>query len=477
MRGIKYNINTDILKSIFGPSSTGESPAEQARTSTQLFVRSQIQLAFASPEATGRLLTASEALSAFGLAALIQVAQEGSFPLVSSSKEPASTIKKRRESLNLPAEKLAKAARITVEQLNNIETPGYVSPIRDLERLAQALALDERVICFHPDSGGDKELGVRLRELADRSGDIGHFTANSVLGLAESAWVIDRQHHLFHEINTNKIHNSGFKFDADHNYSYPSYQKGYALAERTRNILDIDDHEPIHSLRTLIEETLNIPLIQQRLEDKFAGATLANGKTRGIVVNELGRNENVWVRRMTLCHELGHLLWDPDQRLNKLIADDYDIIDGRNFANRDPVEIRANAFAIAFLAPPRAVREIVNQNQEPEDILNQLMLTYGISATAAKWHATNVSGADFTHIPTHSLSKPTDDWLGRENLTIDFHPIIDVPISRRGMFSYLVCRAFKEKLISVDSAAMYLKTTKDKIQENCDKITEIYGNI
>ena len=110
-------------------------------------------------------------------------------------------------------------------------------------------------------------------------------------------------------------------------------------------------------MRELAEERLGIPIIQAPIDENIAGATIAStdesGKEmRGIVLNILGANENVWVRRATLSHELGHLLYDPSPRLEKLKIDSYEQgeIDPQ-MQNTDFVEQRANAFAIAFLAP------------------------------------------------------------------------------------------------------------------------------
>jgi Zn-dependent peptidase ImmA (M78 family) len=127
----------------------------------------------------------------------------------------------------------------------------------------------------------------------------------------------------------------------------------------------MDQEQAIESLKTLLEEQLKIPVVQQALHERFAGATEANGNSRGIVVNERGHNANVWVRRMTLAHELGHLLWDPDTRLNQLTVDEYAGLEAAYHTGRgraDVVEMRANAFAVALLAPPDGITKIVAAN-------------------------------------------------------------------------------------------------------------------
>ncbi len=79
-----------------------------------------------------------------------------------------------------------------------------------------------------------------------------------------------------------------------------------------------------------------------------------------MAINTQGLNGNVWVRRFTMAHELGHLLWDPDQRLQSLRVDTYRDLeeDPVQRPGLDPVEARANAFAIELLAPQEYVLKV-----------------------------------------------------------------------------------------------------------------------
>jgi Zn-dependent peptidase ImmA (M78 family)/transcriptional regulator with XRE-family HTH domain len=469
-----YSVTPERLTRVFGDDSRGDTLEERALTSSRMYVRSQTQLAEYAAGATGRRLTAPEALLIFGIDVLEQVALEGAFPLVNDISEPAATIKRRREELGITPEKLAAAAGVARERAAVAETPGEISPIRELERLAQALALDERVLSYQPGAGADRELGVRLREFAYPQ-DHGHFSEASVLALSEAAWVIGRQSLMMAALRKSIDVRSCFGITPDSNYSYPAYSQGTRLASTTRAALGLSDEEPVPSLRTLIEDRLGIPLIVQQLDDRFAGATIANGISRGIVANERGRNDNVWVRRMTLCHELAHLLWDPDSRLNRLVVDDYDAVEGKMRANPDPVEIRANSFAVSFLAPPKAVLKQIQATTSPITATACIMEKFGISATAAKWHVKNVTHVDITSTSARELPRPSDEWLAQENLMVDYFPLGDTPISRRGRFATLVAMAFQAGLISSDTGAMYLRTDREKFEASFNSILELSG--
>lgn len=447
--------NPAELTLVFGQDSTGDSPEERAQSSSTLFVRSQIQLALFTAGATGRTLTAREALRTFGWEALRQAVLESSAPLLSTPKEPAATLRARREELGLSLEQVARKAKISPEKLRLAETAGSKTPFRTLETLAQALALNDQILGLTPNAGRDSSLGVRLREMST-SGDYHGFTGSTVLQLSEAAWVVARQAAL-REILAEHIAPARVRLPRhDPSFGYPAYETGYRLARKTRDMLGLDAEAPIESVRQLIEDDFGLPLVQLQMDQRFAGATMANGPTRGIVINESGMNSNVWVRRMTMCHELGHLLWDPDTHLQRVSVDAYaDLEMSDRDVRRDAAEIRANAFAIAFLAPPAAVQNIADTHQNIADVVSEVMERFGISATAAKHHVRNVTKRD-TFSSWHDWPDPESHWVAMENLTLDFFPIETVPLSRRGKFAWYVAKTFEIGEISIDTAASSL---------------------
>lgn len=459
------------LDLVFGLHSVGSTPEERAKISNVRFVRSQIQLAPYSTAATGRVLSAQEALRTFGWEVLRQASYEGSAPLIDSPQEPAVTLRARRIELGISEDQLAKEVGISINALRQAETVGARSPCRMLESLAQALALNEQVLGLVPNAGRDVSLGVRLRELST-SGAIAGFTARTVLQLSEAAWVIARQAALWEQLEDVAAQSCVCMPTHDLSYGYPAYEIGYRLARKTRDLLGLDANEPIKSVRKIIEDDFGLPLVQQQMGNRFAGATLLNGSVRGIVVNESGMNENVWVRRMTLCHELGHLLWDPNDRLQQVKVDAYDEMELSDRDNRrDPPEIRANAFAIAFLAPPDAVRAIASQNRDSRAVVSEVMSTFGISATAAKHHVKNVANLNIGGYGPWHHPEPDNHWVVQENLTLDYFPIKKTPLSRRGKFAWCVAKAFEVGAISIDTAASWLAVQFDDVSP--DSLREI----
>jgi Zn-dependent peptidase ImmA (M78 family)/transcriptional regulator with XRE-family HTH domain len=460
---------TELYNLVFGPDSVGASEEERASSSSRIFVRSQLQIAEDNPRANGQRLTAYEAWESFGLKVLKKVAENGSCPIVRKVDEPSKTLRSRRSDLNLTIHRVARASGVNVDAVERAEKSGELSSFQVLQKIAQALALDERVLGFIPGARGDHSLGVRLREMAQAT-DAKKFSEAEVTGLSEAAWVIARYLNLA-KTNGESESVTG-KFTPSHDYAYPAYQKGYALATTTRNKLSIPPEEPIASLKSFIEDRLGVPVVQLKLGNNFAGATVANNDSRGIVINEEGANSNVWVRRMTLAHEIGHLLWDPDERLDKLRVDSYDELqkEAHGSFHPDVVEIRANAFAIAFLAPPTGVRKIMERSHSKINGVSEVMMHYGISGTAAKFHIKNVAGVDVSGISVGSLPEPSDEWKAMENLAVDFFKPKDTPISRRGKFALLVARAFKSGKITSETAGNYLHCVSSDFVENVDLI-------
>ncbi|WP_242140819.1 ImmA/IrrE family metallo-endopeptidase [Sphingomonas sp. TREG-RG-20F-R18-01] len=461
------------LDRIFGPASTGDTWDERALTSDRLYVRGQAQVADYRAGATGLRMNAAQVLHVFGLDALRAVVDEGSFQITSARDEPAKTLRDRRKQLGLNEAQLARAAALTAANVAKAETPGQVTPIRDLQRLGQTLALDEQVLGFVPGAGGDEELGVRLRTLSDGKGGAPALSPTLVLQLAEAAWVIAREDYLADALGD--VREVAIGEDWDDDYHSPVYEKGYRLAELTRMRLGLSEHEPVRSVRNVLRR-FGMPLVQAEMGTRFAGATVANGQSRGIVLNTQGYNENVWVRRMTASHELGHILWDPPARLGRVRVDTYEEMQQ---LSGDQVEARANAFAIAFLAPPRAVEQLYEELSDHATMIAVLMDRYGVSFTAARLHLANVVKnrrgveLDLSDVRGTRMPGPVGQWLVREDWTNDYYPVAGVPISRRGTFGARVARAVRAKLITLDVAAAWLRCKPEDLDGKLDDLISL----
>ena len=479
----------ETLKFVFGDYSP-ELPVEEiARNSRRRFVRGDTQISLFDPgrSATGHVLTALEAYRTFGLDKLVEAADYGTAIILKRRGAIEESLRGRREELGLTVQSVARATHLSNDAVTTAETNAYDLPIQSLESIAFALGLDESRLAFHPTSDADQSLAVRLRTLQNQSPDayeVG-LSAGAVLTLAEAVSIVRVQCQLQESLG---ISSRIVEFDPNTNYGSrgnPSWLVGYNLASETRSILGIGN-TPVESMRSLVEETLGIPVVQARLPENISGATVAvrtsaGREFRGIVLNTLGQNENVWVRRATLAHEIGHLLHDPEDRLEKVRVDSYDgnEMDPEDNSFRYPsidyVEQRANAFAIGFLAPNDAIRRQVSPPIRGEDVAI-VMRTYGISRTSARFHISNAWYKQHPMPDTDEIphAYPSDEQIAAENFAADYFTLETTPIQRRGRFAGLVAAGYDAGLISEQTAAAYLQCEVDEFMNGKNDILEIY---
>lgn len=462
MGNIDMEFDQNLLQKIFGPDACGNTPEEMAITSRRQFVRGQTMLAEWSPGARGRKLTAIEALRIFGFPIIQKAIEDGQASIVLDRSEPAISIKARREALGFSEAHLAKLAGINKSDIVRMETFGKVSSIKCIDKITPFLALDQNNIGLRRQ--GNTSLMRRFKYFSKKNESGVRLSERVLASLAEAAWVIRNQSEISAK---NSIVN---KFEKSNNYDFPTYQVGYSLAKKARKILDIKASESISSMRSLIENRLGIPLVETDLGNRIAGATISNDGCRGIVVNINGDNEKPWVRRMTLAHELGHFLWDADHKLENLLIDEYS--DLKNPPHEKAIELRANAFAIAFLAPPEVVQEIASQYNNLWDATVRICEYFGISISAAYVHVQNICQRKFPF--GRNISIVSDEWKARENTTNDYFPMKATPISRRGNFARVVLEAESKGLVSMDTASLLLNETEENITKNREDILSLY---
>ena len=474
------------LTHVFGPKAEGIREAgKAARRSDRRFVRSAGQLAVYRPDRrpSGHVLTAWEAFNAFGIETLDEAAEYGAAILKHHETSAGQALKHRRESLRFDRSSVARAASVSEKVLSALESSESGVAMTDANRVAFVLGMDERLLALSPRDAIEDGLAVRLRTL--QHNDPGHAVRVSpatALQFAEAVSIVRIQSRLRGWLGIASELNR-FEPVADYGPpTRPAWKVGYELAGDARRDLELGQR-PIPSMRALVEERLGIPVVQTPLPGNtdIAGATVATtgddgGEVRGIVLNTQGANKNVWVRRATLAHELGHLLFDPPERLENLRVDSYE--EGRTNPQEadatDFVEQRANAFAVAFLAPNDAVRESAPPPPTVEGIA-KTMREFGIGRVAAGHHIYNAHYRRYELPSVDAVAEePSDDWKARENLTTDYFPLSDTPDRRRGMFAYLVAKCRKEGLISDRTAALYLRCPVEELARQLDFLISLY---
>ena len=480
---------TQYLEAVFGEHAPGLTIEETARRSQRKFVRGADHIALyeldVNPDATGHIMTAWEAYHAFGLDILVEAMEYGSAVILSERRAIESSLRNRREELGLSSRRVARSAGVSEEVVAHAEEDSRSLPIQALERVAFVLGLDERRLAYHATSGADARLAARLKTLVAEPGanDVS-LSERSVVRLAEAASIVRIQSELREALFGESLY---ARFEPYGDYGHrenPAYRIGYDLAERTRDILGLEVR-PIESVRRLAEDILGIPVIQASLQEHISGATVAatdgRGKEhRGIVLNVEGPNRNVWARRITLAHEIGHLLYDPDDRLERVRVDSYEGSNRNPEYSEDYVEQRANAFAVAFLAPLDAVRDREPMPAPGRPIsgesISRVMRHFGMSLTSARFHLANAHYRQYDTPSNRDIpdTRPDDVWRAAEDFAVDYFRPEETPIQRRGRFAGLVATAYDSGLISDHTAAAYLHCEVLEFLDNREEIMDMY---
>ena len=129
---------------------------------------------------------------------------------------------------------------------------------------------------------------------------------------------------------------------------WEAIQMGEHAAEAERSRLELGI-APIRDMAELVESQ-GIPVIKKNLEDHISGIFIANSETQlGIIINEAQLDRAKARVAFTIAHEYSHILLDRDKGITiSKISND-----------RDLFEVRANAFAAAFLMPEEGVSQFV----------------------------------------------------------------------------------------------------------------------
>jgi Zn-dependent peptidase ImmA (M78 family) len=474
--------NPKLLMKIF--RTRAPTAPEAALQSKRKFVRGRSELSPYDGERQhwGREISAYEALAAYGIDVLDEAVEYGSAVLLSRPNAVGKALRSQRDAIGIDIATVAQSVGVSVQDLQRIES-GDADDIHigTMERIAFTLGLDEAMLAFQADAAVGGDVAARLKTL--RSGGFIGLSQRAAAALTEAASVIRVHHTLQEQIGASDAVSVRSQFTTTDNYgnrNTPAWRVGYGLAEHTRDALYIPAEAPIRSMRELVEHTLGIPVVRTELPPSIAGATIAarvnNGhKTaRGIVLNTSGPNSNPLVCRATLAHEIGHLLFDPEMQLENVRVDHYEGLEHNPEGTHvDYVEQRANAFAISFLAPGDAVRDLVHGPFDSNDIM-KVVSRFGISVTAARFHVNNAYSKQFSEPHVQNISIDTRPWRAVEDFDTDYFPIATTPISRRGKFAGLVVHACRSKLVSTDTAAYYLHCSPSELQKATQNIMEMH---
>jgi Zn-dependent peptidase ImmA (M78 family) len=168
------------------------------------------------------------------------------------------------------------------------------------------------------------------------------------------------------------------------------FQDGYEKALEFRSALDLNPELPLlgeHDLESVLFQDLGIVVQDLTLESATIDgmAVFSLGKAPLVGVNLTGKYSSTrWGRRMTLAHELCHLLYD--------LSDENSVGIVSNPWAPQLLEKRANAFAAMLMMPREALEASLPRSprQWTAEDLGEAMKRLGVGRTALMNHLHNL---------------------------------------------------------------------------------------
>ena len=467
---------TSGLRFVFGSDIGGPDWEDAVKGCGWRFVRGGSQLALyeESRKPTGHVMTAWEAWTAYGRDIIDEAIEYGSAVLIETKGAIESCLSHRREELGISRHVLARSVGMREQDVLSAETAAGLVPVRTLQKLAFSLGMDERMLSFRSDCGADPALAVKLKDRqAYGGGALIRISEGDAVNLAEAASVARVHTRLRDWLGSSGFSTEFAPSDDFGNESGPepgpsARQVGYSLAADLREKLELGVR-PVESMRDLLADELGVTVVWTELSPAVAGATFTcadheGDRVRGVVLNSGGGNEDVWNRRVTLARELGHALFDPDNRLRNLLVHGHLPEELPEAVPVDPVEQRADAFALAFLAPQDEVQRIAPLPVD-EFKVGRVMQHFGMCEAAARRRIVSCHSGDVELPVAGSYVAPAARWPELEALETGSSTPCSARHSRQGRFADSVRECHEQGLISEDSAAFYMDCTPGELME------------
>ena len=219
------------------------------------------------------------------------------------------------------------------------------------------------------------------------------------------------------------------RFPDDNDYTHPRHGWPEKLGDRVRRRLTLA-RGPVVSVQDQLLDPLDVLVLVEDLPDAVDAFSLATPETGGVIVlNRASQHYgSAFGRRITLTHELCHLLFDRAkmQRMKRFCAIAYGEVQRKPARDQeDEIERRARAFAVWLLAPRRLLDSVLASAAESsyavvggplleETRVREVMETFGMGYYAARSHLQNAGQLSLRdEIPRVDPSSP-DLWERRD---------------------------------------------------------------
>ncbi len=298
-----------------------------------------------------------------------------------------------RQSLGFSVDEVALVSEVSKEEIRRIE--------HDPEQLSDELAgrlsriygqdvLDALDDLDTGDAGAD--FGSPMATLLKANAEV--LDATSRFAISEAVWIARR----IRQIRQRWDEPSGWddirRFRSNPDYSHPRNGNARQLARIVRERLDLGQG-PIASVQSDVLAPLRILVLCVSMPEGPDGQAFAEPDIGGVVLLNVASsaNRSVFGRRVTLAHELAHLLFDRSRMRDMSEFCQFEARDRRSAASeRESIERRARAFAVVLLAPFESVRDEWQRRARESKTrrVRALMTTFGLGYDATRWHLHNI---------------------------------------------------------------------------------------
>lgn len=275
--------------------------------------------------------------------------------------DPGLVLRTLREMAGLPVEAFASRAGLTVQQVARVEDGqgdeaqllayvdclgiDRVSLAAGELRASEEVAHDTSLFLFHGDVARLRVSDLRWFDVAFRAGRLWSLRPEAEPGLQRRRGLRPAA------------------LEGDHARAVA--QQGHRLARLARAALGTPG-VPFHDVEAVARDGFGVPVCRVTFggEDVRAGAILMEGRGPASILVE--RSQPASAMRAAVAHELGHLLFDPEQRGRVRVTAEHlrDVWPGSS-----PLwESRAKGFAAEFLAPFLGIVGLVGRPQEVADV-------------------------------------------------------------------------------------------------------------
>lgn len=350
-------------------------------------------------------------------------------------------IREARDAAKMSDELLAKLACVELEAVRAAEAGGDALSAAEVDRIAQVFGVRRRD--FLRTGAAHAPLTLLLRSSHD-DGVEAEVARELSSGLGEFLRVVSDVAELEAALGRPKV-----TLPRPPRLHRPRGEHaGEQLARSVRAHLGLGDAKRISSMRRLVDE-LGVRVIwvtEAQLDRRIDGASTLTPRP-AILVNLLDLERFPWRARMTLAHELCHLLYDYKRARPALVSPQ--VVKWGSIAE---IEERARAFSACLLAPTTGVRALVDGlDPASDEAVRRVGERFGVGQTVAINRLQH----------TFRLSAETRLQMQRRSVVYeaDFSGDLVEPHEvgfRNGVLEALVREALRSKKMSVVNARQLL---------------------